>query len=67
VKTRRWHSKGQLALLNPHPSAALVDAIDAIDESISAREEFEIHRAEEDRARKTRVSPNLALTKPSIE
>ena len=43
----RWWRNGQLHLRVPHPSAALVEAIDLIDTSVSAREGAEMRRARE--------------------
>lgn len=44
VHAYRWWEKGALALICPHPSAALVDAVDVIQTALSARESDDIER-----------------------
>ena len=45
----RWWRQGQLQLRCPWPSAALVEAIDLIDQSVSAREAAELRDAHKSR------------------
>ncbi len=42
LKLRRWFAKGQLALKVPHPSGALCDAIDCIEDSVALRESHDL-------------------------
>lgn len=43
----RWLDKGALALRDPHPTAALVEALDIAQTSLSDRERDELRRARE--------------------
>lgn len=43
----RWLEKGALALRDPHPTAALVDALDIAQTSLADRERDELRRARE--------------------
>jgi hypothetical protein len=45
VKALRWHRSGQLALIDPHPTGALVDALDLVQSGLAARERDELERA----------------------
>lgn len=45
VRALRWHRSGQLALVDPHPVAALVDALDIVQSGLAARERDELERA----------------------
>lgn len=45
VKALRWHRSGQLALIDPHPVGALVDALDLVQSGLAARERDELERA----------------------
>ena len=51
VRLRRWFQKGQLHLREPHPPAALVDAIDCLEDSVAMREAWEVERAMRDNPR----------------
>ena len=46
-----WWKQGQLQLRHPWPSAALVDAIDLVNQSAAAREAAELRRAREEAQR----------------
>jgi hypothetical protein len=63
VRLRRWYLKGQLGLRMPHPSAVIVDAIDAIEDSVSMREAHDIDRAMKDRPPPA-SPPSLSLGPP---
>lgn len=43
----RWLEKGSLALRDPHPTAALVEALDLAQNSLADRERDELRRARE--------------------
>lgn len=45
VTALRWLDKGALALRDPHPTQALVDALDLAQSSLAARERDELERA----------------------
>ncbi len=45
VRALRWHRSGQLALIDPHPVGALVDALDLVQSGLAARERDELERA----------------------
>jgi len=45
VRALRWHRSGQLALVDPHPSGALVEALDLVQSGLAARERDELERA----------------------
>lgn len=45
VRALRWHRSGQLALVDPAPSMALVEAIDIVQEGLASRERDELERA----------------------
>jgi hypothetical protein len=69
IRLRRWWKSGQLAQRLPHPSGVVVDAIDAIEDSITAREAWEMQRAMEtarqaDAARKHKGGPPSPITPP---
>lgn len=44
VKLLRWQRAGQLQMRMPHPSGAVVEALDAVAQSVSARERDEMER-----------------------
>lgn len=47
VTALRWLESGSLALRDPHPTQALVDAIDLTQASLAARERDDLRRARE--------------------
>jgi hypothetical protein len=48
ARLRRWRDKGQLQMRVRHLSAAMADAIDAIDEGRADRDEYDVRRMRED-------------------
>jgi hypothetical protein len=57
ANARRWRDKGQLQLRARTVSAALADAIDAIDAGVTAREDYDHRRREEERAAREDAAP----------
>jgi hypothetical protein len=54
---RRWRDKGQLQLRVRSLSAAMADAIDAIDHGCLAREDYDARRLREERERNAPAPP----------
>lgn len=48
VRAHGWWAKGQLRALSEHPSAVLVDAVDAVERAVRAREADDYERARRD-------------------
>lgn len=46
VQLHKWRESGQLQLRVAYPSQVLVDALDALSEGITAREVYEVEKAE---------------------
>jgi hypothetical protein len=54
ASARRWRDKGQLQLRVRVLSAAMAEAIDAIDAGVTAREDYDLRRLREEREERER-------------